>query len=97
MCKVPFRREATAAVAAADPAKVSPESRGSKHGSPLRDTEQAARLKWSAAEIRKNWVQVCEWEPHPPAAPLPQSYCQGFVAMNTGAGSSCIEYFHTAR
>lgn len=95
VCKVPFRWEAIAAVADADPAKVSPESCGSKHGSPY--VKRAASLKWSAAEMRKIWAQVCEWETHPPTVPLPQSYRQGLVAMNTGMGSSCVGYFHTAR
>lgn len=75
VCKVPFRRHATAAVTAADPAKVSPESHKRKHSSPLCDMQQAASLKWSAAEIGKIWVQVCEWDTHPHTVPLPRSYC----------------------
>lgn len=55
VCKVPFRWEATAAVAAADPAKVSPESYSSRHRSVRRVmcSEQAASLKWSAGKIGK--------------------------------------------
>lgn len=64
MCKVPFRWEAAAAEAAADPAKVSIETNSSEHG---RVKRQVSR------NLEISGPKVCEWETHPPAVPLLQT------------------------
>ena len=57
VCKVPFRREAAAAVAVADLANVSSESFSSKYNNKLCDMQQVASLKWSAVDIGEIWGQ----------------------------------------
>lgn len=57
VCKVPFRREAAAAVADADLANVSSESLSSKYNNMLCEMQQVAWLKWSAVDIGKIWGQ----------------------------------------